>query len=57
MENKTQELEDRRCKLCQEFHAVEDEQKFSGSGHDVVQANTIWECDKKQFPDDEAFSN
>lgn len=43
--------------MCGEYHDVEEETKASGSGHSYVQANTIWECDKAQFPDDEVFTN
>lgn len=49
-------MELKRCPLCEEFHNVNDEKEFSGSDHDLLQANTIWECDKKQFPEDEVFA-
>lgn len=53
----TTNLELKRCPHCHEFHDVDDERAYSGSDHDLVQAQTILECDRKQFPDDEIFQD
>lgn len=52
-----EKLEDRRCTLCGEFHDVEDETAYSGTGHSYVQAQRIYECDKAQYPDEEALQD
>jgi len=57
MTTNTTDLEKNRCPHCHEFHNVDDEHTFSGSDHDLVQAQTIFECDRKQYPDEEIFQN
>ena len=44
-----------KCVHCHEFHDVEDEIAATGTGHSYVQAETIYQCEKAQFPDDEAL--
>lgn len=51
------ELEKKRCMLCGEFHDVQDEERATGTGHSYAQVQTIYECDKAQYPDDEAFAD
>jgi hypothetical protein len=45
------------CEHCGLMHDVDDEHAATGADHDYVQASRIHECNKQQFPDDEALQD
>lgn len=53
----TTNLEEKRCPHCHEFHDVDDERAYSGSDHDLVQADRVWKCDQGHFPSEEALAD